>query len=102
MQYLLTQDNQLVMEYWAKTDKPTHLNLTNHAYWNLAGAGSGDVLDHVVTINADNVRSSPTPSDFPPARSGRWLELRWISERRTALVHGLISSRTRTTTTATC
>ena len=53
LQYLLTQDNSLVMEYWAKTDKPTHLNLTNHAYWNLAGAGTGNVLDHVVTINAD-------------------------------------------------
>ncbi len=53
LQYLLTKDNELVMEYWAKTDKPTHLNLTNHAYWNLAGAGTGNVLDHVVTINAD-------------------------------------------------
>lgn len=51
--YRLTTDNELRMEYRAKADKPTHVNLTNHAYWNLRGAGRGDVLGHVLTLNAD-------------------------------------------------
>jgi aldose 1-epimerase len=52
--YELTDNNAIVISYEAYTDKTTVINLTNHVYFNLNGEGNGDILDHVVQIEADN------------------------------------------------
>ena len=57
--YILTQDDALRIVYEAAADQTTVINPTNHAYFNLAGNGSGDILDHLVWINADAF----TPAD---------------------------------------
>lgn len=51
--YSLSNDNGLQIDYDARTDAPTVFNLTNHAYFNLAGAGSGTVLNHRLQVLAD-------------------------------------------------
>ncbi|RBQ14461.1 galactose-1-epimerase [Spongiactinospora rosea] len=70
--YTVTPQGELRIEYRATTDAPTVLNLTNHSYFNLAGAGEGDVLDHVLTIDADHYlpedeRQIPTGEVAPVA-----------------------------------
>lgn len=51
--YSLNDRNELRIDYRATTDKPTVLNLTNHAYWNLAGAGQGTILQHQLQLFCD-------------------------------------------------
>jgi len=52
--YSLTENSELRIDYKATTDKTTVLNLTNHCYWNLAGAGQGSILEHQLTLDCDN------------------------------------------------
>jgi len=61
--YVLTNDDELRIEYEATTDKATPVNLTHHGYWNLAG-GERDILGHVMMLNAD--RFTPVDAGLIP------------------------------------
>ena len=69
VRYTLTEGNRLILDYTAAADAVTPINLTNHSYFNLDGAGSTSVLDHRLTVYAHQY----TPADAVSCPDGRIL-----------------------------
>ena len=71
VRYTLDNSNDLRIHYSAVTDKPTVINLTNHTYYNLAGAGNGAVLDQIAMINANKI----TPINSTLIPTGKMMDV---------------------------
>ena len=69
--YSITKDGGLSISYEATTDKKTVVNLSNHTYFNLNGAGNGDIMGHQLTINADRI----TETDRSNIPTGKFLDV---------------------------
>lgn len=66
--YTFTEENRLILDYQAETDKPTVVNMTNHAYFNLTGVGGNSVMEHELYINSE--KYLPTDGDQIPLPCG--------------------------------
>lgn len=83
--YALDDDNRLSVEYLATSDAPTPVNLSNHAYWNLAGVDSGrSAMGHVLTIEADSYL--PVAADLIPTGERRVVDGSAFDFRRAAVI----------------
>lgn len=71
VEYSLTDNNELVINYSAISDKDTVCNLTNHSYFNLLGHASGNILNHKLMVNASNF----TPNDSESVPTGEIKEV---------------------------
>ncbi|MDZ7338104.1 MAG: galactose mutarotase [candidate division KSB1 bacterium] len=88
--YRLTEENELRIDYEATTDKPTVVNLTHHSYFNLAGQGNGDILGHVLQINAD--RFTPADAELIPTGELRDVEGTPLDFRRPVAIGARINA----------
>lgn len=119
--YTLNEANEFTIDYRAQTDRPTLVNITNHAYWNLAGEGApGGAMDHLLTIPAEHFLPTDcaaiptgefrpvagTPFDFrtptavsarvrdardPQIRIGRGYDHNWVIAREASPVPRLLA-----------
>ena len=83
--HMLTDKNELVVDYQATTDKPTIVNLTHHSYFNLGGAKTPDILGHELSIPADRYAGGrDADSHGPASRRGGTVRFPHADENRRA------------------